>query len=114
MQVFIGGRNYLFQLSPDLDLAVTAVTGPKNESKECSFNECTQNLARKLSDNVNKVLLIDYSTSRLITCGSTLQGSCSVRSLQNISLIEQEVLDAVVANNESKCNVTTSRVTNHS
>lgn len=101
-QVFIGGRNYLFQLSPDLDLTVTAVTGPKNESKECSFNECTQNLARKLSDNVNKVLLIDYSTSRLITCGSTLQGSCSVRSLQNISHVEQEVLDAVVANSESK------------
>lgn len=102
-KVFIGGRNRLYQLSPDLDIVATAKTGPRNDSKDCSFNECTQNLTRKLTDNINKVLLIDYSTSRLITCGSLFQGICSVRSLQNISSPEQDIVEAIVANSESKC-----------
>lgn len=102
-KVFIGGRNQLYQLSPDLEIVATAKTGPRNDSKDCSFNECTQNLTRKLTDNINKVLLIDYSTSRLITCGSLFQGICSVRSLQNISSPEQDVVEAIVANSESKC-----------
>lgn len=93
----------MYQLSPDLDIVATAKTGPRNDSKDCSFSECTQNLTRKLTDNINKVLLIDYSTSRLITCGSLFQGICSVRSLQNISSPEQDVVEAIVANSESKC-----------
>lgn len=101
-KVFVGGRNRIYQLSPDLDIVATAITGPKNDSKDCSFNECTQNLTRKLTDNINKVLLIDYSTSRLITCGSLFQGICSVRSLQNVSLPEQDVAEAIVANIESE------------
>lgn len=101
-KVFIGGRNRLYQLSPDLDIVATAKTGPRNDSKDCSFNECTQNLTRKLTDNINKVLLIDYSTSRLITCGSLFQGICSVRSLQNISSPEQDIVEAIVANSESE------------
>lgn len=101
-KVFIGGRNRLYQLSPDLDIVATAKTGPRNDSKDCSISECTQNLTRKLTDNINKVLLIDYSTSRLITCGSLFQGICSVRSLQNISSPEQDVVEAIVANSESE------------
>lgn len=100
--MFIGGRNRLYQLSPDLDIVATAITGPRNDSKDCSQNECTQNLTRKLTDNINKVLLIDYSTSRLITCGSLFQGICSVRSLQNISSSEQDIVEAIVANSESE------------
>lgn len=96
-QVFIGGRNRLYQLSPDLDLVAQAITGPKNDTKDCNSNDCSQN-----SDNVNKVLLIDYATSRLITCGTILQGSCSVRSMQNVSHVEQELPDAVVASSESE------------
>lgn len=97
-KVFIGGRNRLFQLSPDLDIVATAITGPKNVSSDCSFPKCAPN--RKLTDNVNKVLLIDYSTSRLIACGSINQGYCSVVNLQNVSIIEEEIQEAVVANNE--------------
>lgn len=89
-------------MSPDLVVTATAITGPRNDSKDCSFNECTQNLTRKLTDNSNKVLLIDYSTSRLIACGSLFQGICSVRSLQNVSLPEQDVVEAIVANSERK------------
>lgn len=51
------------------------------------------------------MLLIDYSTSRLITCGSVFQGTCTVRSLQNVSHIEDTVQEAVVANNERSSTV---------
>lgn len=54
-----------------------------------------------MTNNVNKVLLIDYSTSRLITCDSIFQGTCAVRSLQNVSHIEESVQEAVVANNDT-------------
>lgn len=76
------------------------MTGPKLDSFNCTIRECPQNTNRTYTDNVNKVLLIDYVTSRLITCGSLFQGVCTVRNLQNASVVEQEVMEAVVANNE--------------
>lgn len=60
---------------------------------------------RTLIDNYNKVLLIDYTTSRLITCGSVFQGICTVRNLQNASIVEQEIQEAVVANNNTASTV---------
>lgn len=78
----------------------TAITGPQNDSLECTVIECPTNTIRRATDNVNKVLLIDYSTSRLITCGSLFQGVCTVRNLQNISLEGQVIQEAVVANDE--------------
>lgn len=95
----------MYQLSPDLEIVATAITGPKNDSTYCTFLECPANTKRRLTDNVNKVLLIDYSTSRLITCGSVYQGVCTVRNLQNASLVEQDVMEAVVANNENSSTV---------
>uniref|UniRef100_A0A1B0D0Z4 Uncharacterized protein n=1 Tax=Phlebotomus papatasi TaxID=29031 RepID=A0A1B0D0Z4_PHLPP len=104
-RVFVGGVNQLHQLSPDLEIVATANTGPRNDSYECTLLECPTDTVRELTDNVNKVLLIDYSTSRLISCGSIYQGVCEVRSLQNVTEIEQEVQDAVVANNENATTV---------
>lgn len=102
-RVFIGGVNSIFQLSPDLDIVAVAKTGPKNDSTDCTILDCPNQAIRKPTNNINKVLLIDYSTSRLILCGSLFQGICTVRNLQNISLLEQEsenITEAVVANNE--------------
>jgi plexin A len=90
----------LYQLSHELEIDAEAITGPKNDSVECTVLECPSTTIRKQTDNVNKVLLIDYSTSRLISCGSLFQGLCTVRSLQNATLVEQEVQEAVVANDE--------------
>lgn len=104
-RVIIGGKNRLYQLSPDLNTVITEVTGPKNDSFDCTVLECPASAKKVLTDNVNKVLLIDYSTSRLITCGSLFQGICEVRNLQNISIIEQQGQEAVVANNETASTV---------
>lgn len=100
-QVFIGGVNRVYQLSPDLEIVATAITGPQNASTFCTPSECPAHIVRRLTDNINKVLLIDYSTSRLITCDSVFQGTCAVRNLQNVSHIEEQVQEAVVANNDS-------------
>ncbi|XP_055388312.1 plexin-A4 [Condylostylus longicornis] len=104
-RVYVGGVNRLYQLSPDLDLVETVKTGPQNDSYDCTALECASNTQRELRDNYNKVLLIDRATSRLIFCGSLFQGTCTVRNLQNVSHVEQQVAEAVVANNENASTV---------
>lgn len=104
-RVFIGAVNRLYQLSPDLDLVISEVTGPKPDSDECSVLECTSSIDVKLTDNVNKALVIDYTTTRLIVCGSLFQGICSVRNLHNISDAAQEIREAVVSNNATASTV---------
>ena len=51
-----------------------------------------------MTDNVNKALVIDYNNSRLISCGSLFQGICTMRSLGNISVVEEIVEEFIVAN----------------
>ncbi|CAH1979386.1 unnamed protein product [Acanthoscelides obtectus] len=104
-RVYIGAVNRLYQLSPDLDLVVEAVTGPKMDSEDCSVVECTTSTNTKLTDNVNKALVIDYTTTRLIACGTLSQGICTVRPLHNISEWVHEIREAVVANNASASTV---------
>ncbi|XP_044766008.1 plexin-A4 [Coccinella septempunctata] len=104
-RVYIGAVNKLYQLSPELDLVTTVRTGPELDADECSVLECTSTVNKQMTDNVNKALVIDYTTSRLISCGSLFQGICSVRNLHNISDGVQEVREAVVANNATASTV---------
>lgn len=104
-RVFIGAVNKLYQLSPDLDLVMSEATGPMEDSSECSIVNCPPSIVRKITDNVNKALVVDYTTSRLIVCGSLFQGTCSVRNLHNISDVLQNVREAVVANNRTASTV---------
>lgn len=76
-RVYVGAVNRLYQLSPDLNLVVKEITGPKEDSPECSMIDCPREAVRKLLDNVNKALVIDYTTTRLISCGSLFQ-VCSI------------------------------------
>lgn len=43
--------------------------------------------------------------SRLINCGSVFEGVCTVRSLQNVSIVEEEIQEAVVANTDTASTV---------
>ncbi|XP_055922335.1 plexin-A4 isoform X2 [Eupeodes corollae] len=104
-RVYVGGINRLFQLSPELELHESVTTGPQNDSVECTVLDCPAHAVRQPTDNVNKVLLIDRATSRLISCGSLFQGICTVRNLQNVSIIEHQVSDAVVANDANSSTV---------
>lgn len=106
-RVYIGAVNYLYQLSPDLeeDKVIKEETGPKLDSDQCSVQECSSGADMRSTNNVNKALVIDYTTTRLISCGSLFQGICSVRNLHNISDAAKEVREAVVANNATASTV---------
>lgn len=104
-RVYVGAVNRLYQLSPDLLLVVKEVTGPKGDSTACSMLDCPREAQKRPVDNVNKALVIDYTTTRLISCGSLFQGMCTVRNLHNISDVVQEVKEAVVANNATASTV---------
>ncbi|XP_035717435.1 plexin-A4-like isoform X1 [Vespa mandarinia] len=104
-RVYVGAVNRLYQLSPDLNPVVKVVTGPQGDSTVCSMIDCPQETQKKPVDNVNKALVIDYTTTRLISCGILFQGMCTVRNLHNISDVVQEVREAVVANNPTASTV---------
>ena len=73
-RVYIGAVNKLYQLSHDLGLTANAITGPKEDSPLCSvLPDCPSNVEKKLTNNVNKALVIDYAESRIIECGSLFQ-----------------------------------------
>lgn len=88
VKVYIGGQNRLYQLTSDLEIIASVQTGPQNGSLDC---------------NINKVLLIDYSSSHLITCGS-IHGQCSTRNLRNISHPQQNIVSAIVSSSKRKIN----------
>ncbi|XP_015599492.1 plexin-A2 [Cephus cinctus] len=104
-RVYVGGVNRLYQLSPNLTLDVKVETGPRGDSNQCSSIDCPSEAVKRPVDNVNKALVIDYTTTRLISCGSVFQGMCNVRNLQNISDVVQEVREPVVANNATASTV---------
>lgn len=79
----------------------TVQTGPRNESKYCNFskdyNGCWHNATLKLTDDINKALMIDYETGRLIICGS-FHGTCSIKHKRNISATYSDGL--IVSNSD--------------
>lgn len=102
-KVYVAGKNRLYQLDSNLNLIKTVITGPKPDSKDCNDKKCNQ------IDNINKVLLIDDNSFkyRLIICGTVFQGACSTRTMEDISLPEQNVVEKIVPNGESeRCNKT--------
>ena len=105
--VYVAGVNRLYQLDPDLNLLQTVITGPVNDSVKCSASGCKgEDIASmKLTDNINKVLLLDYLRARVIVCGTVRQGSCQVRDLRNITILTRNVSEPIVANNASTSTV---------
>ena len=73
--VYVGGVNRLYQLSPELERQVTVETGPREDSPECPAVDCLGSVLKRLTDNVNKALVIDYTDTRLIACGTLYQGN---------------------------------------
>ena len=105
-QVYIGGVNRIYQLSAQLQLEAEAIMGPQEDSSDCPVTRNCPNIqTKKLTDYYNKVLVIDYAQSRLITCGSLFQGICSVHKLDDVSSYETPASESVVANNATASTV---------
>lgn len=83
--IYIGGQNRLFQLDSNLKEVINPVeTGPKQNDIVC---ECEG----KLSDNFNKLLIVDYHYNRVIVCGSVEQGSCELRRKDDLSVVLRDL-----------------------
>ncbi|XP_055979280.1 plexin-A2 [Sorex fumeus] len=84
--VYVGAVNRVYKLAGNLTLQVAHKTGPEEDSKACYppliVQPCAEALT--LTDNVNKLLLIDYPEERLLACGSLFQGVCKLLRLADL------------------------------
>uniref|UniRef100_UPI00358EBDEE plexin-A1-like isoform X1 n=1 Tax=Myxine glutinosa TaxID=7769 RepID=UPI00358EBDEE len=78
--VYVGAVNRIYQLSSRLELARSHETGPVRDNPACypppMVEACPQGLVSTI--NVNKLLMLDHTTDRLLACGSVFQGVCQL------------------------------------
>lgn len=100
-RLVVGAVNRLFQLDPSLRVLDTVVTGPKADSPLCHASGCeSPDISTVLTDNVNKVLVLDPESRYLIVCGSLSQGSCEKYNVNNITQQPEFFAKAIAANDE--------------
>lgn len=104
-QVYVGAVNKIYQLTSSLSLEVVAEMGPREDSPDCPVTRLCNTVLKKTTDYWNKVLVIDYPQSKLISCGSLFQGICSVHQLDNVSIHSTPANESVVANNATASTV---------
>uniref|UniRef100_A0A7N4PHP9 Plexin-A1 n=1 Tax=Sarcophilus harrisii TaxID=9305 RepID=A0A7N4PHP9_SARHA len=85
-EVYVGAVNRIYKLSSNLTLLRTHVTGPVDDNEKCypppSVQSCPHGLVT--TNNVNKLLLLDYAANRLLACGSASQGICQFLRLDDL------------------------------
>ncbi|XP_061054720.1 plexin-A4 isoform X3 [Eubalaena glacialis] len=84
--IYVGAVNRIYKLSSDLKVLVTHQTGPDEDNPKCYPPRIVQTCNEPLTttNNVNKMLLIDYKENRLIACGSLYQGICKLLRLEDL------------------------------
>uniref|UniRef100_A0A665VW59 Plexin-A2-like n=1 Tax=Echeneis naucrates TaxID=173247 RepID=A0A665VW59_ECHNA len=87
--LYIGAVNRVYKLSGNLTLLVSHNTGPEDDNKACYppliVQPCSEPLVS--TNNVNKLLLVDYSQNRLLACGSLYQGVCKLLRLDDLFIL---------------------------
>ncbi|XP_069489373.1 plexin-A2 [Ambystoma mexicanum] len=87
--VYLGAVNRVYKLSANLTLLVSHKTGPEEDNKSCYppliVQPCTELLTK--TNNVNKLLIVDYSEDRLLACGSLYQGVCKLLRLNDLFIL---------------------------
>ncbi|CAN7982651.1 unnamed protein product, partial [Ixodes pacificus] len=104
-QVYVGGVNYIYQLSSKLELQARAVMGPHLDDPGCPVTRFCPAIQKKNLDYYTKALVIDYPQSKLIACGSLFQGVCTVHNIDNITNFRTPANESVVANNATASTV---------
>lgn len=101
--VYLGATNSIYQLSgSDLTEKYQQSTGPVLDNPSCGITECHgYEDHMKHTQNVNKILVIDYQHQKLLACGSTKQGACRRYQLNNIAQQEDLISMAVAANDDN-------------
>lgn len=101
--IYLGATNAIYQLNgSDLNEQYEQSTGPVFDNPSCGITECHgYEDYMKPTQNVNKILVVDYQHKKLISCGSTKQGACRRYQLNNIAQKEDLISMAVAANDDN-------------
>lgn len=86
--IYLGVVNALYQLTENLVVRIHVETGPRKDNKKCTppieENQCKEAV---LTDNYNKLLLLNKENKTIVVCGSLFKGICATRDLENITKV---------------------------
>ncbi|XP_072327973.1 plexin-C1 [Scyliorhinus torazame] len=94
-RVFVATENYLHQLNQSLKLEVLNQTGPLLDGPCVEQQGCCVKWNK--TANMNKILVVDETRTRVLTCGTLRLGACNVRKLHNINQYETDQRPNVAA-----------------
>lgn len=101
-KAYVGAVNRIVQLDSNLRVEECVVTGPKEDSALCHASGCgSVDIEKSLTDNVNKLLVLDPESRTIIACGSVLQGACEKFKVSNISSQSHFIPISIAANDET-------------
>uniref|UniRef100_A0A8C3LXN1 Plexin-B2 n=1 Tax=Chrysolophus pictus TaxID=9089 RepID=A0A8C3LXN1_CHRPC len=90
--IYLGVVNALYQLTENLVVRIHVETGPRKDNKKCTppieENQCKEAV---LTDNYNKLLLLNKENKTIVVCGSLFKGICATRDLENITKVTHYV-----------------------
>jgi len=88
-EIIVGARNAIYKLSPnDLSKTDEFITGPVNDSLNCSPPPLACETDKPSVNNDNQILLIKYDNKDfplLFACGDAYQGMCYMLKATNLS-----------------------------
>lgn len=100
-RVYVGAVNKIIQLEgSNLSVETCTKTGPFADSPQCPSSGCPSipPVQTSLTDNYNKILIVDLESRMLIACGSIFQGACNKYKMSNVSLPAQFFSISIAAN----------------
>lgn len=92
-KVYLATVNTVYQLNGTLSIEVEKRTGPVEDNLLCHAPQLPQapcEHPKSLTDNYNKLLVLDREQGVVVVCGSVYQGFCELRKMENISEIAVE------------------------
>ncbi|KAL1450839.1 hypothetical protein WDU94_003154, partial [Cyamophila willieti] len=75
--------------------------GPQQDSPQCHASGCSPDVRTSLTNNINKLLILDPDSRDLVVCGTILQGACSKYYSENITAPARTIPIMVAANDEA-------------
>ncbi|OQR68153.1 plexin-B-like [Tropilaelaps mercedesae] len=100
--LFAGATNVVMEFDENLTLVRSVATGPEPDHDHCPPTNCNgTGYKTRPTNTINKVLLIDDESRKLIVCGSTHQGACQRMELSDITDKEPIVPVPVATNDEN-------------
>uniref|UniRef100_A0A8C7EFU0 Sema domain-containing protein n=1 Tax=Nothoprocta perdicaria TaxID=30464 RepID=A0A8C7EFU0_NOTPE len=86
--IYLGAVNALYHLTENMEVLEFVETGPKKDNKKCTppidENQCKEAV---MTDNYNKLLLLNKADNKIVVCGSLFKGICAIRDLTNITTV---------------------------